>query len=525
MTDGQKVLVCDLGGGTFDATVLTLEAGVFKPVATMGDRHLGGHDWTMQLVDLVAERCCELFQDDPRDDLAGRQVLYENCEKAKRSFLQLPTQSIVCRCAGKIQQVTVQRQEFEARTEHLIQRMVTRCQESMDKASLSWVQIDTILMVGGSSRLRRMAESLEGLSGKKPVLSSSPDLAVACGAAIMAKGSVRAHRPTSGLTDANPVVLTDVAWTGTIPRSLGTRAYDRDSKRITNALIIPRDVEIPISKSNDDFEISRDGQEFFNIPIVEFEDDVNYDMIRNYRFRCPADVRRGERVRVTFHYDRSGILTADARHLASDRPLTGEEAPYEEPSLSEIEICVKPRWVVFALDASGSMYGDKIENAKQALLDQSRNLLAVGGGTCKVGVVQFSTRAGLVCEPTDDLELLSRHIARIGADGSTAMDQGINMAVDLVEKAPAGTDRDVVLLTDGYPNKRDDTLRAADRARNEGIVLSALSIGQADVDVAYLQSLTPLTLQIKSAQEIGTGVGILLTKASSYRSKLTDGSA
>jgi len=525
MKSGQKILVCDLGGGTFDATVLTLDGRVFKPLATMGDRRLGGHDWTMELVDLVAERCCDLSLDDPRNDLVGRQALYENCEKAKRDFASMATQSVICQCAGQLQQVTIQREEFEARTEWLIQNMTMWCQQAMEKANLSWNQIDTILMVGGSSRLRRMGEALEKLSGRKPVLSSSPDLAVACGAAIMAKGKVRARRPAAGLTDASPTPgLTDVLWTGTIPRSLGTRAYDPDTKLITNALILPQGTEIPVSKSSDDFEVSCDGQELFDIPIVEFENDADYETIRNYRFRCPSNVRQGDAIRVTFRYDRSKILTADAHHLASGKALTGEETPYREPQVSDFEIRIKPRWVVFALDVSGSMSGEKIKSAKQALLENARSLIGAGGKTCKVGVVSFSNAAEVVCQPTNDLDLLAGHIAGMAADGLTAMDDGINLAVNLVAQAPCEYDRDVVLLTDGNPDshRKDSTLRAARTAHEKGITLSMLGIGRDGVDLAYLQSLTPLTLQITSAQDIGGGVNSLLTKASSHRSKLTD---
>src|SRR5262249_37414000 len=141
--------------------------GVFSPRATRGSRELGGHDWTMDLVGLVAERFQERFGDDPRDDPVASQLLYEACEQAKRDFARLETVSIPCRPEQRLEAVVVTRAEFEARTEPRILEMVSWCEKALADARppVRWADLHRVLLVGGSSRLRRMGEALAQASG------------------------------------------------------------------------------------------------------------------------------------------------------------------------------------------------------------------------------------------------------------------------------------------------------------------------------------------------------------------------
>ena len=526
MKDGEKTLTCDLGGGTFDATILTLEQGKFTSIATMGDRNLGGHDWTMELVDLVAEQSLEQFQEDPRDDPVGRQRLYEACENAKRMFLQTDQMAIPCICSEGVKEITITRDEFEARTASQVTRMMTQCEDALTKAKMTWDDIDRILLVGGSTRLRGVSKALEDASGKKPELSPKVDLMVACGAAIMAKGKVRARASQGGLTEVSDGGLIEVEVTRQIARSFGTRVYDPENSCITNAMMIPHGTEAPVDCSDDDFEVAIDGQQYFDVPVVEFEDDEDYECIRSYRCICLPDAKKGDRIRLTFHYDISGILTAEAHDVKTGSELHLDPARYVEPEEGSITVSVKPRWVVFALDVSYSMEEDDIlETAKKALIDNARDLLAVGGDGCKIGIVTFASSATVACHPTSNMAEIERQVRPIKCSGTTVMDEGIAEAVVLVMSAPAGTDRDVVLLTDGYPDSGHEqkTKNAAEDAKRKGVTLSSLGIGEDGVDMDFLRSLTPLILQIQSGSEIEKGVGTLLTRAKQARSGLTEG--
>ena len=522
--EGEKLVVCDLGGGTYDATTLTFGNGKFQPLETMGDRRLGGHDWTTELMNLVSERFQDEFGTNPQDDLSARQTLYEECETAKRSFLKLTEVNIRCSCEGQMQQIPVTRDEFEDRTEYLIQPVVDWSEGALEKADLTWGDIDRILLVGGSSRLRRVSLALEEASGKKPILSKTPDLMVAQGAAMIAKGQVRVRRPSGALMEGAPGGLMEVSIGRTIARSLGTRVYDPDAEAVCNALMIPHGNEAPVSKSREDFEVTVDGQKDFDVQVVEFEDEENYEEICNYRCACLPNAKKGDRIRVTFDYDASAIVTARAEDVASGQSLEISKRSFREPG-QDIGVRVKPMWVAFALDISYSMEGDKLQNAKQALVNNARDLIAQGGDACRVGVVTFSETAEIACRPTNELSKLESAIWPIEPVSTTAMDKGIELAMDLITSAPGEYDRVIVMLTDGMPDSdcEQKTLDVAETARNDGVKVCSLGIGSDDVDEDYLNSLTAgeLTLVIDDLGEMSDGISTLLTKARSQGS-ITD---
>ncbi len=190
LQEGGKLLVCDLGGGTYDASILALEGGTFKPLATAGDRQLGGHDWTSDLLDYVAELLTEIFGEDPRIDSAVEQTLYDACEQVKRNFAKADQGIIPCVYKGQTAQITVSRADFEQMTEWRIQQVLTWTEKALEKADppLTWDQLDLILLVGGATRMRQVSEAIEKLSGKKPIQTAEADTMVALGAAILAKG-------------------------------------------------------------------------------------------------------------------------------------------------------------------------------------------------------------------------------------------------------------------------------------------------------------------------------------------------
>jgi uncharacterized protein YegL len=336
---------------------------------------------------------------------------------------------------------------------------------------------------------------------------------------VLARGKVRPRKPVGGLVDASAGGLIDVSYERIIPRSLGTRiiVMDGDKPRVGTSELIHHGTKSPVSISKDNFAVFVDGQECFDIPIVEFEDEEEFDVLGNYRFLCRPNAKQGDRIQVTFHYDESGIVTADAVDLKTGTPLQGDRMKYKEPEPEAI-ITIKPRWVVFAIDVSYSMKGAQLRAAKDALIKNARDLFTASQ-MCKVGVVSFSSDARVVCDPTSDISEIEQRVNRMECESTTAMDEGIETAVLLVMGAPAGTERDVVMLTDGMPDndRKQSTLHAASKAKSQGVTLSALSIGSG-VDQDYLSRITPLTLQISSPSDIAGGMSTLLTQSEKQRS-------
>jgi len=525
MRDGERVLVCDLGGGTFDATVLTLREGTFLPLASMGDRQLGGHDWTMELLAMVAEAVQERFGGDPRNDLVAGQRLYEACEQAKRDFARLSQVAVPCQFQGRMEQLPVSRDAFESRTEWRVQQLVMWCERALAKAqpALSWGEVDRILLVGGSSRLRRMSLALQAASGKVPVQTGEPDLMVALGAAVLARGKVRPRKSATAMVESQRTSLVEVNYARVTARALGTRAIvlDAGEPRVANSLIIPHNTVSPVSRSRDDFEVSSNRQLFFDVPVVEFESSDDFDVVASYRFQCLPDAKRGDVVRVTFEYDISGIVSVSALDLKSGAPLQSQRLPYEDPDISKVgRMSLRPRWVVFAVDTSYSMKGAKIDAAIHAVIDNARKLIELAGNTCKVGIVSFDSDAKILCAPTSDFEAISRAAAKLVPAGSTAMDAGIVMAANLVMSSPEESDRDVVMLTDGMPDdaRRANTMAVARECRSKGITLSSLGVGKEQVDLDFLNKLTPISLVLDGTEGISAAMTTLLTQSAAARS-------
>ncbi len=519
MADGETVMICDLGGGTYDATILTLRQGVFMPRATMGNRSLGGHDWTMTLVDLVSDIFFDKTGEDPRNDLFAAQKLYEDCEKGKRDLARMASVSIPCQYETLLEMITVTREEFESATEYHLTSVLDTTSAVLDKAGLAWTDIDRILPVGGSSRLRRLGEALQELSGITPVRTAEPDFMVAKGAAILARGKVRPRKRAGGLVDLPKGGLVDISYTRTIARSLGTRviSFDDDGPVIVNSEIIAHGTESPVTRSRDDYQISQAGQAFFDVPVVEFEDELDYDQICNYRFHCLPDAERGDRIEISFHYDESGIISVSAVDVKTGAQLRHESIPYEEPDPDELHAAqAAPRWVVFAIDVSGSMYGEKIDNARRGILDNARQLLE-SGGEVKIGIVSFNRSASIVCRPTSDMRELEQAVASLDPSGLTNMGEGLRFALDMITAAPAGTEQDIVLLTDGMPDSKEEALAMAGKVRTGGISLCALGVGSEDVDEKFLGRLTPNTLVIEQSETTGAAMGTLLTQAARTR--------
>jgi molecular chaperone DnaK len=185
-TEPKNILVYDLGGGTFDVTVMEIRGNQFTALSTDGDVQLGGQDWDQRLVDFVAEDFIRQHRLDPREDsnTAGR--LWRDCEDAKRTLSARMKSSIACDYKGKAVRVEITREKFEEITHDLMDRTMFTTRQALQAAALTWNDIDRILMVGGSTRMPMVRGAIQKLSGKAPDHSVSADEAVAHGAALRA---------------------------------------------------------------------------------------------------------------------------------------------------------------------------------------------------------------------------------------------------------------------------------------------------------------------------------------------------
>ncbi len=312
----RKLLVYDLGGGTFDVTVMEIRGDEFLALATDGDVQLGGQDFDQRLVDFVAEEFIRKYDLDPREDpnTAGR--LWREAEDAKRTLSARMKASINCDYKGQAVRLEITREKFEEITHDLLDRTQFTTRQTLQAAGLSWKDMDDVLLVGGSTRMPMVSKMLREVSGKEPDASVAVDEAVAHGAALHAGillARSRGETPVIKIKNVNS-------------HSLGVVATDARTGRKRNAVVIPRNTPLPVTAKRI-FRTQKAGQSSILVQIVEGEsaspDDCSQigkcvvrDLPRSLPAQTPIDVR--------FRYEDNGRLTVHVNVAGTDRELRHE---------------------------------------------------------------------------------------------------------------------------------------------------------------------------------------------------------
>lgn len=304
-TSGQsrRTLVYDLGGGTFDVTVLEIQDGVFRTIATDGDVQLGGIDFDQRIVDYVAERFFETHGLDPRSNPADAAKLWLDARDAKHSLGTRKRSNVVCFHQGLQHRVEITRDIFEQLVEDLVDRTLTTTQLTLSAAGWSWDSIDDLILVGGSSRLPIVIRRLEEISGMNVNRMLSPDEAIAHGAALRA-GMLGGHKATSNFALEN-----------VNSHSLGIVGMDTKTGMRTVVKLIPRNTKLPTQVAKD-FVTARPNQKSVKVAIVEGEGSLPEDCIQ--LGTCvvrdlPADLPVGTKITVECAYATDGRITVTAR--------------------------------------------------------------------------------------------------------------------------------------------------------------------------------------------------------------------
>lgn len=298
----ETILVFDLGGGTFDVSLLEVGDGVVEVKATSGDTHLGGDDFDKKIVDWIAAEFQRSEGIDLRRDKQALQRLTEAAEKAKielssstQTTLNLPF--ITATAEGpKHLDLTLTRQQFEQLCADLIDRCRVPVEQALRDAKLNPSEIDEVVLVGGSTRIPAVQEMVRRITGKAPNMTVNPDEVVAIGAAVQAG-------VLSG--DVTDVLLLDVT-----PLSLGLETLGGVMTRI-----IPRNTTIPVRKS-EVFSTAADGQTNVEVHVLQGEREMTKDNKSLGTFRLdgiPAAPRGVPQIEVTFDIDANGILSVSAK--------------------------------------------------------------------------------------------------------------------------------------------------------------------------------------------------------------------
>ncbi|MFP6668245.1 MAG: Hsp70 family protein [Pirellulales bacterium] len=310
----MKVLVYDLGGGTFDVTIIHLAPGNIRTLATDGDVQLGGRDWDEALADYAAEVFQKSHGVDLRQDPMSLGKLMIAVEDAKHTLTQRDRVGIRVEHEGIVVDVPVSREQFEQMTEGLLERTSFTTRQMLAAANLSWRDIPRILMVGGSTRMPMVSAMIQQLSGIVPDRSINPDEAVARGAALFA-GFQLSKR---GAAPASQFNVTDVN-----AHSLGLQGIAEGTLQRENMIVIPKNTALP-AKVKRQFVTQKPGQKSIVVQVLEGEStqpslcsQIGRSIFRN----LPPDLPQGYPIDVTFSYGTNGRLNVEAELSGSGRTV------------------------------------------------------------------------------------------------------------------------------------------------------------------------------------------------------------
>ncbi len=352
----EKILVFDLGGGTFDVSILELGDGVFDVLSTAGDNHLGGDDFDQKIIDYLVQEFKKEHGIDLSQDKMAAQRLKDAAEKAKKdlsgvSQTQISLPFITASEAGPLHlEMNLTRAKFEELVDDLVERTKNPVRQAISDAGISASEIDEVILVGGSTRIPAVVEAVRKETGKEPNKSVNPDEVVAMGAAI--QGGV-----ISG--DVKDIVLLDVT-----PLSLGIETMGGVFTKL-----IDRNTTIPTSKSQI-FSTAADNQPAVDVHVLQGEREMAADNKTLGRFQLtdiPPAPRGIPQIEVTFDIDKNGIVNVSAKDLGTQKEQTITIKSSSGLSDEEIERMIK--------DAEANADSDKKRREEADLRNEADQLI------------------------------------------------------------------------------------------------------------------------------------------------------
>ena len=409
----EKIAVFDLGGGTFDISILDVAEGVFEVLSTNGDTHLGGDDWDEALINHIAEEFRKEQGIDLRKDQMALQRLKEAAEKAKKDLsfqaqadINLPF--ITADASGpKHLTMTITRSQFEKLTDSLFERCRGPVMKALEDAKLKPAQIDEVVLVGGSTRMPRVQQIVKEIFGKDPHKGVNPDEVVAVGAAI--QGAVLTG-------DVKQILLLDVT-----PLSLGL-----ETKGGVMTVLVPRNTTIPTEKK-EVFTTAEDNQTAVTIKVYQGERPMAGDnrFLGDFNLEGIPPARMGvPKIEVAFNIDANGILNVTARDQGTGKEQT------------------------IRIESSGGLSKDEIDRMQRdaeshASEDKKKRELVEARNTAEQRVYQLE-------------KLLEEHKDKLGDSDKTAL----RAAIDKVNEAKKSDDVAAI-------NRAVDELSRASQAMSE----------------------------------------------------------
>lgn len=488
-TDRDRlVLVYDLGGGTFDITLLQIGPTEIRVRTSEGDHELGGKDWDDKIVDFLATRFKDEHGTDPFEDTESLAELLVRAEEAKVRLSQIERVPLSIMHAGRKGRYELTLATFEEITEPLMELTVSLTRKVLADQRLRPSQVDSILLVGGSTRMKMVQRFVQREFGKPPTPGVNVDEAVALGAAVVAhehtRGGTRVQRvggQTALVTLAGRIKTVDVT-----NHSLGMIAINADRSAYLNSIILPKNTEIPSTLSRPYQHVIRDQPRDLEVFITEGEStnpgSVTY-LGRHVIRDVPPAEKGAQVVDIEYRYDVSGTVAVSAKVQATGQPLTVavEPLPPDIPDRflkpPRVEAATTLTTVYLAFDLSGSMSGEPLNAAQKA----ARTFLSqIDLSHCSMGLVTFADQVSVVLSACQDVRRIEDAVEslRIGDVGYGNETDPFRELLSFLKEVEGP--RFAVVLADGVWYDQEAAKKRARACRDAGIEIIAIGFGGAD---------------------------------------------
>ena len=492
---GTTTMVYDLGGGTFDVSIVRASDDEIAVLATDGDHKLGGKDWDDRIAGFLAGQFRDEFGADPFEDQESFNDLMIKCEKAKRELSVRDSTKVSIVHNGERGTYTLTRSQFAELTRDLLERTHGIAQSVLNSVDgLTWENLNGVLLVGGSTRMPMVAEFVEEVTGRPPLRGINVDEAVALGAALQAAADLKVEDDLS-LDASSGEEFSLPAIRDVTCHSLGMVAENQDRSKYLNSIIIKKNSQIPAENACD-YTIRVSANRSANKLEVymlqgEVESPMECTVLGKYVFTGFTPTKTGRaQVRVHYAYNKNGMVDVRAEQLNAeggvlDLELTIEPVPEDMSWLGRSPLendssasQASSAALVIAVDASGSMSGTPMNEAKKAALSMVNKLDL---SRFHVGILAFSDKMAILTGCTGHNGVVK------GAINKLEVGLGYGNDACPFEKAMRMMDGEegskfIVLLTDGcwsYPQK---AIAQAKRVKDEGAEIIAIGFGTADHD-------------------------------------------
>ena len=478
----ETLLVYDLGGGTFDVTLVRVAPDELTVLATDGDHNLGGKDWDDRIAAYLGQKFADVHGENPLDDDTSFNDLLVRVEQAKKTLSARTSTRVTVDHAGKRESFELPRETFEDLTRDLMERTERLAQQVLEEKEARWEDLGGVVLVGGSTRMPMVHEYATRMSGKKPLAGVNVDEVVAMGAAVMAAKKLDER---SELQGPKHFLGASRKTRDVMSHSLGMIAVSQDSERYINSIILPKNHPIP-SQVSRPYTLQTRGSDEDELEVYmtqgETEDPMTCSFLGKYRFADIHGSKGGSTVLdITYAYDENGVVQVSAVEQSSRRSLsmTVEPIPQDMSWLHESpkkHVAAGHLTAYLAFDVSGSMSGAPLAQAKDAARAFVEKMDLAHSS---VGIISFADRNLTNIKACQNAKEIRRAIGDLqvglGYGNAATPFAHIHQLLKGVEGL-----RFIVALTDGVWSCQGQAIQEAKACSADNIQIIAIGFGYAD---------------------------------------------